>query len=505
MKNTPVSIIRLLPTSLFILLLISMTVLAKSAVQKEKADRAKAAMSSGDFAEAASLYAELVRELPTLPGLKMNLGMACFNGGRFNEAVKYLALAVQGDPALTQAWLFLAAAQLEIGHPQEALAAAQKYLKEKPGEPNGLQILGDALLRTEQYSRSIGAFEQVAQKMPDSPRAWYGLGRSYEGLAGQAFAKLEKAAPESGYWFALIADSRVAQKQFSSAFYFYRKALEKQPKLRGIHMAISRVYRLTDHPDWAENEVQRELELGEPSCDKEPLVCDFLAGRSQKVVEKTLTQSSPECYYWQAQACNLLALAAFSKLEQLPSSLEAHELRAEIHRNQGRHWESVKEWEQALALAPDDPRLKRELALSLYLKRDYDAAKALIDELLKKDPESGELNYLAGDILLYQQKVEPAVPFLQKAVKLSPELTGAHSALGRAYMDLGETEKAIPHLKLALRSDEDGSLHFQLSRAYQKTGREQLARETLAKYEEITKSKKNEEKKLLEEMKITPP
>ncbi|PYV38028.1 MAG: hypothetical protein DMG09_13125, partial [Acidobacteria bacterium] len=207
------------------ILLVSWTVFGQSAAVQEKSERAKAAMSSRNFEEAVRLYTELVRELPAVPGMKMNLGMAYCNSGRFNDAVKYLALAVQADPALTQAWLLLGSAQFEIGRPKEAIASLERYLKERPGDPEALQILGDAFLRTGQFQRSIAVFSQVSEKVADSPRAWYGLGKSYEGLAGEVFAKLEKIAPESGYWFALIADSRIAQKQYASAFFFYRKAL----------------------------------------------------------------------------------------------------------------------------------------------------------------------------------------------------------------------------------------------------------------------------------------
>ncbi len=490
---------------LILLALVSNTAFAQTAVQRDKADRAKAAMNAGNSAEAVRLYSELVNELPGVPGLKMNLGMAYYSGGNLKNAAKYFAMAVEGDPRLVQAWLLLGAAQLELDQPQEAAKSAQKYLAAKPGDANALQILGDAMLRTEQYKKAAEAFEQVTQASPQSPRGWYGLGRSYEGLAGQVFSKLEKAAPESGYWFALIADSRAAQKQFSSAFFFYRKALEKQPGLRGVHVAISRVYKQTEHPDWAAKEEQRELELGEPDCSKETLVCGFLAGKFKEVLDTARQKISPENYYWQVQACNMLAVSAFSKLEELPSSVEAHELRAEIHRNQGRPYEAVKELQKALELAPEDIRLKKELALALYLKRDYPAAKTLIAELLKISPDSGDLNYLAGDILLYEQKADQAIPLLEKAVRFSPEIMGAQSALGRAYMDLGEAAKSIPHLKAALPSDEDGSLHFQLSRAYQKTGQEELAKQALATYQEIVKTKQTGDKKVLDELKITPP
>jgi predicted Zn-dependent protease len=479
--------------------------LFQSAAIVDKAERAKTAMSSRRFDEAAKLYSELVRELPSVPGMKMNLGMAFFYGGRPKEAVRHLSLAVQADPSLTPAWLYLGTAQLETGQPGEALKSLERYLKESPGDPQALQVLGDTLLRLEQYPRAVQNFEQLTQKAPGSPRAWYGLGRSYEGLAGRTFSRLEKMAPESGYWFALIADSRAAQKQYSSAYFFYRKALEKSPGLRGIHVAISRIYRETQHEDWAQKEEQKEIALGIPDCGREPLVCDFLNGRLRAVIESAQKLDSPENCYWLIQASNQLALGAFGRLAQLPSSHEVHELRAEIHRNQGRHWESVIEWQKALEIAPDDPRIRRELAFALYLKRDYAAAKPRIQELLRTNPQSGELNYLAGDILLYEQKPAEALPWLEKAVRLSPDLLGAHSALGRACMSLGEAERAIPHLKKALAMDDDGSIHFQLARAYQRTGNEQLAAESMAKYQEITRSLKLEQAKLSQEVKITPP
>jgi tetratricopeptide (TPR) repeat protein len=487
------------------IILFTLTAFGQSAAVQEKADRAKAALIEQRFDEAIRLYTELVRDLPAVPGLKMNLGMACYNGGRFADASKYLALAVQGDPSLTPAWLVLGAAQLETGHPLEAIKSTQRYLKEKPGEPEALQVLGDAYLRTKQYRRAVSVFEQLTAKQPDSPKSWYGLGRAYESLSGEMFAKLEKVAPESGYWFALIGDSRVAQKQHYSAFYFYRKALEKQPGLRGIHFAISRVYRETDHPDWAETELQKESALGDPDCAKEPFVCDYLNGRLREVLDRANKQASAESYYWAVQASNQLAVASFSRLSSLPPSLEVHELKAEIHRNQGRHWEAVNEWKQALALAPDDPRIKHELAVALYLKRDYDEAKSVVDELLRTEPNSGELNYLAGDILLYRQKPEEAIPFLEKAVKASPDIMGAHSALGRAYMSTGQAAKAIPQLKLALPGDEDGSVHFQLGQAYLKTGQQELAFQMMAKYQAIVKESQRENREVGEEVKITPP
>ena len=48
--------------------------------------------------------------------------------------------------------------------------------------------------------------------------------------------------------------------------------------------------------------------------------------------------------------------------------------------------------------------------------------------------------------------------------------------------------EAIPHLKLVLASDQDGTLHYQLAQAYRATGQVELAKKMLAEYESLQRS-----------------
>ncbi|MEJ7606436.1 MAG: tetratricopeptide repeat protein [Bryobacteraceae bacterium] len=80
-----------------------------------------------------------------------------------------------------------------------------------------------------------------------------------------------------------------------------------------------------------------------------------------------------------------------------------------------------------------------------------------------------------------------------KATEADPQYLPAQSALGRSYSQIGETEKAVPHLQAALAVDTDGALHYQLSRAYQAAGRVAEAKKLLAKYEEIQKASQSAE------------
>lgn len=478
---------------------------AQSVDLAAKSQRGKEAMAAGKFAEAAAIYAELVKALPGNPGLLLNLGMAEHMAGRPRQAIPQFQAALRLDSGLFAAWLFLGVARLDAGEPDQAIEPLEKALRIQPDYPDAHQALAGALFSLGRFREAAEPYQRLTQMNPRNSRAWYGLGKCYESLSRRAFADLERTAPASGYWLALAAGMRLAQQQYSGAFFFYRQALEKQPGLRGLHPAVADIYRRTGHADWAAVEEQKERRLPPLDCAYRPLECDFLQGRYRQVLAAVGNPQTPETYYWQSLAYNELALQAFERLGQLPSSAEWHQVLAESHRNMGRHLEAVKEWREALQLSPANLDIQRELAISLHQSRDYRAAQALLEDLLKRDPASAELNYYLGDALLNLQQAAQAAPFLKKAVAKDAAVLPAQASLARAYLQSGQAAQAIPHLKAALPTDDDGSLYYQLARAYQSAGQADLAKETLQKYQEIRNSAQGERKKLEQDIRITPP
>ena len=219
-------------------------------------------------------------------------------------------------------------------------------------------------------------------------------------------------------------------------------------------------------------------------------------GASRKPSPPCAFARTPSLYYLRVRAHNELALDAFTRLEQLPPSAESHHFRALLFRNQGRHQESIDELKQAQTLAPDDRDIQRELATSYYFNRDYESAERLLERLVKLMPQSAELQFLYGDTLLLAQKPEHAIPPLEAAARANPGVLPGRAALARAYLQVGRQADAIPHLKAALETDEDGSLHYQLARAYQATGQPVLAKQMMAKYQAILKAKTSESRQL---------
>ena len=78
---------------------------------------------------------------------------------------------------------------------------------------------------------------------------------------------------------------------------------------------------------------------------------------------------------------------------------------------------------------------------------DVDTLVAELQDFLKAEPDSANLNFFVGDALLQTEQVEPAVPYLEKAVKLDPKLLPAHASLGLCYGRLGESLTQVTELK----------------------------------------------------------
>jgi len=485
--------------------LLASSLFAQSPDLAEKSHHAKDLMAAQQFEQAVPIYRELVRALPGNPGIVMNLGLALVYSGHKREALGEFEKVLKLEPSSGLALLFLGTTYLDLGEAARALPPLEKLAKAEPENREAQEALAEGRLALKRFAPAADSFEKLSRYDPGNPKVWYGLGLAYDGLAQKSFDKLADLAPGSAYWLDLVAESRLDTQQLFSAFYLYRQTQEKMPSLRGTHGAVAEIYRKTGHQDWAALEDDRERHMPPPNCAQEELECDYRSGEYTELISAAERQTTPESFFWLTHAYNRLAHDAYAHLAELPSSAPAEELIAKIEFKRRQYVEAVKHWQEALKFSPADTYIKEQLAISLLETTDLVRARELFQELLESQPESSELNYYLGDILLKSQKPAEALPFLHKAVHHDPGLLPAHASLARTYLALGQADKAIPHLKAALSVDEDGSLHYQLGRAYQAHGQLALARQTLKQYQEIHSKQEAEKQSLNQEIRITPP
>ena len=462
----------------------------------------KQAMAERRFGDAAKIYAQLAELVPNNPGLLLNQGMALSMAGNDPAAIAPLEKAVELEPRIFPAWMFLGGAYLRLGQPAKAVAPLEKAFELDGNHPQVRGMLGDAYQQLGRPRDALGHWQALAGVNPQDPVIWVMVIQSYQGLAGEAFSALQEKAPESAEMVRLLADLRLAQQQYPSALYLYRLANEREPSMRGVHAAMAEIYRATGHADWAATAEAAEAELGEPDCSTATLECDFLAGRLEKVaMAKGVDEQS---LLWRAKAASALADRAFQKLDATPDSTRKYELLASLFAEQKRNAESAAEWKKALAAEPGNQVYQAQYATQLYLARDNAAARPLIEKMLAASPNDAQWNFFLGDIHLQALDAEKAAPLLEKAVAADANLLPARHALGRAYMSLEEPEKAIPHLRAALEIDQDGSLHYQLAQALIRTGKREEARAPMEVSRKLQQSLQAQQAEA-QEMEITAP
>jgi len=374
-------------------------------------------MAAGDFAGAAGVYEKLVKQQPANPGWKLNLGIALHMAGKDREAVPYLDTAAKAMPGAFPAHALLGTSLLRMGQAGRAVGPLTRAVAMKPNEAPGRRLLAEAYLQSGQARLAVPQLAALTKLEPGDAGAWFVLGKANEAAAEAAFRQLAKEFPESRAFLLVTAEVRKKQQRLKAA-----AALEEQAKGRP---AVARAEALAK-------------EIG---------------------------------------VFNEGARRAFTQLGALPDNPQLHRVKAETLRAQGKHLEAAEEWRAVLRFDPRDRDTERELAASLYAGGQYLEALNTLERLLVHEPEAEVLWFLKGDCLLQQGEAEAAVAALRKA----PGMLEARASLGRALLATGKGAEAVGHLEAAAPAlDGDGTLYFQLSRAYQAAGMAEKAKAALA-------------------------
>ncbi|MDX2269114.1 MAG: tetratricopeptide repeat protein [Bryobacter sp.] len=490
----------------WLLLVFSTCLFAQPASLATKANQAKQFMAQGKFADAAKLYAELAKVLPSNGGLVLNHGLALHMSGQDKAAIPVLEKSLKLNPQQPPAMLFLGASYLRTGNPAKAIPYLEKFLPLDPRNLEARRMAVDAYEMTGQSAKALPHWEALADAEPKNPGVLYGLGRSWEAYAAASFAELDRRFPESAPFFALLGDTRSRANQRRVAYYLYREALKKDPAFPGLHAALAEIYRLEGQPQWALAAEAEAAKLPAPDCANlaaKP-ACQFAQGNFQSALAAARRQDSALGLYWRIKAANEIARLTFLRLEAAGPSPELYRFQAEELRQQGRAKDAVEAWRSARRLEPENPQWTRELAITLFEAKEYTEADKLCSALLAQASQDPQLLHLAGDIQLAQQLTDRAIPLLEKAAAADPKNLAARSSLARALMQAGRPADALPHATAALPLDQDGSLHFQLARAYQSAGLAEDAKRTMAIYQQIRARLRAQDQALEQEVQIAP-
>jgi tetratricopeptide (TPR) repeat protein len=151
----------------------------------------------------------------------------------------------------------------------------------------------------------------------------------------------------------------------------------------------------------------------------------------------------------------------------------------------------------ALEIDPDSPVVFQawKTVLSFLAPKDWNGLLPRLDRLAAAHPQNAELAFGYGAALfrLEVSKGEEGAfdrsqTFLEKSVRLQPQLPEAHLELGELYAARKQDQKAVVEYLEAIREDPKSDIaHYRLGQVYRDTNKLELATEELGRYQELSR------------------
>jgi tetratricopeptide (TPR) repeat protein len=191
---------------------------------------------------------------------------------------------------------------------------------------------------------------------------------------------------------------------------------------------------------------------------------DELAGRPQ------LSDAEK---YWLFRTCAELGKQVLQQtVASHPDSVRTHLLLADFAVQQGQMQTARTEYQAALALRPNDPEIVLLYIRFLETAGELKEATETAERAAAASPGHAGLSFEAGHlILLSGGDMASAARFLQQSIDADPRPFEPHVDLAKVLAEQGRLDEAVREMNLAINHDEDGSMHFLLSRWYRQLGR----------------------------------
>ncbi len=198
----------------------------------------QAALQAGQFARAETEFRAALDAEPGLSEARVNLGLALFLQGKYQHSVDELEQAARALPALPAAHLFLGLGHLKLGASDEAIAALSRSLELDPANLEAHRALAACHLAKGDYASAVQEFQAAFSHSPDRTEAWYLLGRDYMGLMSDLAGRLVVEQPDSVWATRLGADMLALSEAWEAAANYYEAAVAKRAGLPGLHSAL---------------------------------------------------------------------------------------------------------------------------------------------------------------------------------------------------------------------------------------------------------------------------
>jgi tetratricopeptide (TPR) repeat protein len=178
-----------------------------------------------------------------------NLGVLLFFRGNYAEAVPNLRAALKLQPSLSKIQALLGMSEERTGEAANAradLESAFSQLQEpKIRIQTGMELI-NLYSSSGDLDKAASTVSVLRQIDPTNVQVLYTAYRIYSDLSGEAMLSLSLVAPESAQMHQIMAHELARQANSEGAIAQYRKAIQIDPKLAGIHFELAEMLNASD-------------------------------------------------------------------------------------------------------------------------------------------------------------------------------------------------------------------------------------------------------------------
>ncbi len=434
-----------------------------------------------DFTTAQTVVTELMKKNSKDPQVAVLNGIVLLNNGKLVDAINALQSAASNAPkdAFIQYWLgraaqmkgdsglaeksFRQAAQLNPRNleAQEALAriavqhgdvsmladVAEKTITAAPHFPGGYRWRATVELAHNSPDKAEADLKTAMSIAPQSAPAYLMLGeiRYTQKRFPEEAALLEQALqydPDSVAALRGLVNYDLSKKLPVQALSRINAQIAKRPKNSGFYDLLAMVQIQNKNLDLAIATAQKSMEVNPDDSEAVTIYAQLQAARGQAANAIGVWEQWSKGHPGNAGALVILGSLEESRgdkrkaedyykkaLQIVPTQPVAANNLAYLMLQNGENVDVALTWAQTARQGmPDSPNSADTLAWAYYYKGTYGFARDLLEDAVKKDPNSATLQYHLGMVYGKLRDRSSATIHLKKAISLAPDSPAAKDA-----------------------------------------------------------------------------
>ncbi len=362
-----------------------------------------------------------------------------------SQALISFRAAVQCDPKLVQAHLWIADIYAERGNEGEALAALLLALQIEPDNLLALRAASNLSMKNDLHDKARPLLERLAAASPKSAEVHADLAAVYAAGGNQPGAEREFRRAldlQADYFPALAGLGNLLARSGddAAAMPLLRRAIQSTPLAYQGHFLLGSALNRARQFEEARTELEQASKLGG---ENEPQVFYQLAralgGLGKSVERKAALARFSELSKKEKENTGLLRQAGVW-IDEARMLLQSGDLE-----------EAAKRLELAREAKPGDATLLFRLAgLNFDLQR-YDVAREYVQAAISISPATWLYHYLLGLVERSANHLADARASLEVAAKLQSTEAPVFNALGEVLMEQGQRRAAVAAFEKAVQ------------------------------------------------------